>query len=146
MVCVGKTRFASPFGVGTIDQALLGVVAVKHFFVRQFALAGKVVVPGEVHSYDLYTGTLVCQLVQTLRELGATVVILSATLTARRKRELLRLPEEAPLGNAYPLLTILQTRPRPAAGTNLHYGFTGSPCPLRSTKRCRRCGRVPSPR
>ena len=103
-----KRALLAPFGVGTIDQALLGVVAVKHFFVRQFALAGKVVVVDEVHSYDLYTGTLVCQLVHTLREFGATVVILSATLTARRKRELLRLPEEASLGNAYPLLTILE--------------------------------------
>ena len=102
-----KRALLAPFGVGTIDQALLGVVAVKHFFVRQFALAGKVVVLDEVHSYDLYTGTLVCQLVRTLRELGATVIILSATLTAARKRELLGLPEDATLGNAYPLLTIL---------------------------------------
>lgn len=102
-----KRALLAPFGVGTIDQALLGVVAAKHFFVRQFALAGKVVVLDEVHSYDLYTGTLVAQLVRTLRELGATVVILSATLTAQRKRELLGLPANAPLKNAYPLLTIL---------------------------------------
>lgn len=102
-----KRALLAPFGVGTIDQALLGVVAAKHFFVRQFALAGKVVVLDEVHSYDLYTGTLVGQLVHTLRELGATVVILSATLTAQRKRELLDLPEAAPLAEAYPLLTVL---------------------------------------
>jgi CRISPR-associated endonuclease/helicase Cas3 len=102
-----KRALLAPFGVGTIDQALLGVVAAKHFFVRQFALAGKVVVLDEVHSYDLYTGTLVAQLVRTLRELGATVVILSATLTSQRKRELLGLPKDAPLADAYPLLTIL---------------------------------------
>jgi len=38
-----KRALLSPYGVGTIDQALLGIVAAKHFFVRQFGLAGKVV-------------------------------------------------------------------------------------------------------
>lgn len=79
----------APFAVGTVDQALLGVVAAKWFFVRQFALAGKVVVLDEVHSYDLYTGTLIGRLVRQLRELQATPVILSATLTARQKASLL---------------------------------------------------------
>ena len=108
----GRDWFASPrrallapFGVGTVDQALLGVVAVKHFFVRQFALAGKVIVLDEVHSYDLYTGTLVTLLVKRLRELGATVIILSATLTSARRRELLGLNEPVTLDTAYPLLS-----------------------------------------
>lgn len=113
-----KRGLLAPFGVGTIDQALLGVVAAKHFFVRQFALAGKVVVLDEVHSYDLYTGTLVARLVQTLRSLGATVIILSATLTEKRKRELLGdmserdeiqpLSDSIPLKRDYPLLTVLE--------------------------------------
>ncbi len=91
-----------------MDQALLGVIAVKHFFVRQFALAGKVVVLDEVHSYDMYTGTLIRLLVERLRELGTTVIILSATLTEERKRELLALDPETRLSGAYPLLTSLR--------------------------------------
>ena len=47
-----KRALIAPFGVGTVDQALLGIVAAKHFFVRHFALAGKVVIVDEVHSYD----------------------------------------------------------------------------------------------
>ncbi len=110
----GRDWFASsrrallaPFGVGTVDQALLGVVAAKHFFVRQFGLAGKVVILDEVHSYDLYTGTLLDQLVKQLRELGATVIILSATLIASRRRQLLGIPEDSHEGQdtAYPLLS-----------------------------------------
>lgn len=110
----GRDWFASPrrallapFGVGTVDQALLGVVAAKHFFVRQFGLAGKVVILDEIHSYDLYTGTLLDQLVTRLRELGATVIILSATLTAARRRELLGLKQDAEsdLDAAYPLIS-----------------------------------------
>ncbi len=102
-----KRALLAPFGVGTIDQALLGVVAARHFFVRQFALAGKVVVLDEVHSYDLYTGTLVDQLVRRLRGLGATVVVLSATLTAQRKRELLGLSKRVHLDDRYPLLSVV---------------------------------------
>lgn len=113
-VATGRSWFASskrallaPYGVGTIDQALLGVVAAKHFFVRQFGLAGKVVILDEVHSYDLYTGTLLQELVRRLRELGCTVIILSATLTASRRRQLLESVGFRPdrLSESYPLLT-----------------------------------------
>lgn len=103
----GKRALLAPYGVGTIDQALLGVVAARHFFVRQFALAGKVVVLDEVHSYDLYTGTLVDHLVRQLRAIGATVVVLSATLTAQRKRELLGLSKRTMLDDHYPLLSVV---------------------------------------
>lgn len=84
-----KQALLAPYGVGTVDQALQGVVAVKHFFVRRFALAGKVVVLDEVHSYDIYTGTLIAALIRELVNLGCTVIILSATLTADRRKELL---------------------------------------------------------
>ena len=84
-----KRALLAPYGVGTVDQALLGVIAVKHFFVRHFALAGKVVVLDEVHSYDVFTGTLLEALVSALVKLRCTVIILSATLTGARRRELL---------------------------------------------------------
>ena len=77
----GKRALLSPAGVGTVDQALMGILAVKHFFLRQYALANKVVILDEVHSYDTYTSGLIMELVRTLRELGSTVIILSATLT-----------------------------------------------------------------
>jgi CRISPR-associated endonuclease/helicase Cas3 len=111
-VRAGRSWFASakrallaPFGVGTIDQALLGIVAAKHFFVRQFGLAGKVVVLDEVHTYDLYTSTLIGALVKRLRELQCTVIILSATLTEKRRRELLGLADDQPVSVAYPLVS-----------------------------------------
>jgi CRISPR-associated endonuclease/helicase Cas3 len=79
-----KKALLEPFGVGTVDQALLGMINVKHFFVRQFALAGKVVVIDEVHSYDTFTGSLVHALIKRLLELRCTVILLSATLTRTR--------------------------------------------------------------
>lgn len=82
-----KRALLTPLGVGTVDQALMAVIAVKHFFVRQFALSGKVVILDEVHSYDLYTGTLIKTLCERLLPLGCTILVLSATLTKERKRQ-----------------------------------------------------------
>lgn len=104
-----RRALLAPFGVGTVDQALLGVLAVKHFFVRQFALAGKVVILDEVHSYDMYTGTLIDLLVRRLRELQATVIILSATLTKSRRIELTGQEasmDQASITDYYPLITV----------------------------------------
>jgi len=110
-----KRALLAPYGVGTIDQALLSVVAAKHFFVRQFGIAGKVVILDEVHTYDLYTGTLLDVLIRRLRELHCTVIILSATLTADRRRELIALSGSAlnALSDAYPLLTACPEKQTP---------------------------------
>ena len=112
----GRSWFASAkhallarYGVGTVDQALQGVVAVKHFFVRRFGLAGKIVVLDEVHSYDVYTGTLITHLIRELLALRCTVIVLSATLTKERRAELIAAAggdAEAVRSQAYPLLTV----------------------------------------
>jgi len=47
-----KRSLLAPFGVGTIDQALLAVLQTKHFFVRLFGLAHKTIIIDEVHAYD----------------------------------------------------------------------------------------------
>lgn len=102
-----KHALLAPYGVGTIDQALQGMVTVKHFFVRRFALAGKVVILDEVHSYDIYTGTLLGALVRELLNLGCSVIVLSATLTANRRQELITAAgcEENNAPDSYPLIT-----------------------------------------
>lgn len=97
-----KRALLAPFGVGTIDQALMSVLRVKHHFVRTFGLAGKVVILDEVHSYDAYTGTLLNELVKELLEIGCSVIILSATLTAQRRAEFLSNTETS---DAYPLIS-----------------------------------------
>lgn len=79
-----KRGLLAPFAVGTIDQALMAVLNVRHGFVRTFGLAGKTVVLDEVHTYDAYTGCILDELVQALYQLGCTVIILSATLTAKQ--------------------------------------------------------------
>ncbi|MBC7192928.1 CRISPR-associated helicase Cas3' [Marinobacter sp.] len=97
-----KRGLLAPFAVGTIDQALMAAMNVKHGFVRAFGLAGKVVILDEVHTYDAYTGSLMDALVQLLRQLNCTVIILSATLNQGRRQQLLDRPTRA---TAYPLIT-----------------------------------------
>ena len=100
-----KRLILAPFGVGTIDQALMSVIAVRHSAVRAFGLAGKVVILDEVHSYDSYTSNLIDRLVRELRDLGATVIILSATLRSSSRRSLLGLSDSHVLPGNYPSVT-----------------------------------------
>ena len=53
-----KRSLLVPFGVGTIDQALMAVLQTRHFFVRLFGLAHKTVIIDEVHAYDTYMSVL----------------------------------------------------------------------------------------
>ncbi|WP_218146871.1 CRISPR-associated helicase Cas3' [Nitrosospira sp. Nsp14] len=103
----GKRGILAPLAVGTVDQALMAVMNVKHGFVRSFGLAGKVVILDEVHSYDSFTGTILDALVKALRQLHCTVIILSATLTRERRDKLLGMAPQktaCPL-SPYPLIT-----------------------------------------
>ena len=97
-----KRGLLSPFAVGTIDQALMAAMNVKHGFVRAFGLAGKVVILDEIHTYDAYTSTLLTALVELLRELHCTVIILSATLSRERRQQLLGASASS---DAYPLIS-----------------------------------------
>jgi CRISPR-associated endonuclease/helicase Cas3 len=85
-----KHGLLAPYGVGTIDQALLAVLQTKHVFVRLFGLAGKCVILDEVHAYDAYMTTLMERLLRWLAALGCPVVLLSATLPRDKRVRLLR--------------------------------------------------------
>lgn len=79
----------SHHGIGTIDQALFAALNVKHHFVRLWGLGNRVVVIDEVHAYDTYTSSLIEVLLEWLRALGCSVVVMSATLPAARRQALL---------------------------------------------------------
>ncbi|MCX6340680.1 MAG: CRISPR-associated helicase Cas3' [Candidatus Aureabacteria bacterium] len=103
-----KRALLSEYGVGTIDQALLTILPVRHYFVRLWGLANRIVIFDEIHAYDAYTGTLLFHLIRWLRALGSSVVLLSATLPPEFRRRLAaalgaKLPEQEA---AYPRLTI----------------------------------------
>lgn len=83
-----KRSLLSEYGVGTVDQALLTILPVRHQFVRLWGLANRVVVFDEIHAYDAYTGTLLIHLLRWLVAMGSSVVLLSATLPPAFRRSL----------------------------------------------------------
>ena len=102
-----KQTLLAPFGVGTIDQSLLGALQTSHWFVRLFGLAGKVVIFDEVHAYDTYMSALLERLLQWLRVLDCSVILLSATLPKSKRHALIEAwgAEPPSIEKPYPRLT-----------------------------------------
>lgn len=85
-----KRALLSEYGVGTVDQALLSVLNVRHYFVRLWGLGNRTVVLDEVHAYDAYTSHLIFILVEWLRAMGSSVIIMSATLPPQTRHALIK--------------------------------------------------------
>ena len=107
-----KKALLAPIGVGTIDQAELSALNVRHNALRMIGLAGKTIILDEVHAYDTYMTTIIKRMLTWLSALGSSVILLSATLPQARRQELAQafagIDEAVGLElNAYPsLLTI----------------------------------------
>ncbi|WP_321505627.1 CRISPR-associated helicase Cas3' [Breoghania sp.] len=114
-----KKAFLADVGAATIDQAFLAVLPKKHLTLRQFALAGRILVIDEAHSYDAYMEEELRALLSLQAMSGGSAIILSATLSGAQKGALvtafgeglgLRDPEdlaEEIRSDAYPLATSL---------------------------------------
>lgn len=103
-----KRSLLAPFGVGTVDQALISVLSTRHFFVRLFGLSHKTVIFDEVHAYDTYMAELFQRLLTWLQAAGASVVLLSATLPAQTRREMIQAyggKDVTLLESSYPSIT-----------------------------------------
>ncbi len=132
-----KKSLLATIGVGTVDQALKAVLRSGHGFVRLTALTNKVLVVDEVDAYATYMSTLLDRLLNWLGRLGVSVVLLTATLPAARRQDLVAawqsgllgcLPREVPRLEAsadYPRVTVAGTgRPavEPAGLSDLNSG------------------------
>ncbi|WP_436536022.1 CRISPR-associated helicase Cas3' [Actinoplanes sp. HUAS TT8] len=98
-----KRSLLSSFVVGTIDQLLFAALRSKHLVLRHLGLAGKVVVIDEAHAYDVYMGRFLDRALEWLAAYGVPVVVLSATLPAHRRAELLAAYDNGRLGPPPPL-------------------------------------------
>lgn len=110
-----KKAFLSHVGIGTIDQALLSVLPVRHQSLRLFALANRVLIVDEVHAYDAYMMRLLCKLLAHHRRVGGSAIILSATLPKSARRQLIAawgLEDSEPSAD-YPLLTLVAEKVYP---------------------------------
>jgi len=107
-----KKALLAQVGVGTIDQALLAVLQSRHQSLRLLGLVGKVLIVDEVHASDEYMHTLLCQLLCLHARSGGSAILLSATLPASMRSDLIQafggtdLPSSTPPEHLdYPLLT-----------------------------------------
>lgn len=79
----GPKRFlAAQIAVGTIDQALLAALQVRHAHLRLFALSRQLLVVDEVHASDPYMTKLLSALLDVHRTAGGQALLMSATLGA----------------------------------------------------------------
>jgi CRISPR-associated endonuclease/helicase Cas3 len=77
-----KRFLAATIAVGTIDQALLGALQVRHAHLRHALLSRSLLVVDEVHASDAYMTVLLEQLLQAHLKAGGHALLLSATLGA----------------------------------------------------------------
>lgn len=94
-------------GVGTVDQAMAGVLFSRFSVLRLLGLANKVLVIDELHAYDAYMSEIIQSLLQWCKALKIPVVLLSATLQDSQRRKYLSCftDGEVCLSEAYPLIT-----------------------------------------
>ena len=109
-----KRYLAAQIAVGTVDQAMLSVLKVKHSHMRAACLARNLLVVDEVHASDIYMGVILRALLDAHLRSGGHALLMSATLgsVARRRwlasggnREVEDLPLQEAIGCPYPAVS-----------------------------------------
>lgn len=114
-VWIGADRrrgFLADCGVGTIDQALHGVLPTRHAPLRLFGLSQRVLIIDEAHAYDAYMQQELFRLVEFQARQGGSTIILSATLAHKDRQNLVNVFNKArgqgealSSNNDYPMVT-----------------------------------------
>jgi len=84
-----KRYFASTISVGSIDQALLGAIRVKHVHMRAAMLMRHLLVVDEVHASDTFMRRILMNLLRDHFAAGGYALLLSATLGAEGRAALI---------------------------------------------------------
>ncbi len=122
-----RRALLATIGVGTIDQALLGIVKAKHAALRLFGLSSKILIVDEVHEVgDPYMGELLATLLEVHAAVGGSAILLSATIPLKLRADLIAAFERGAgrpcepavsSGSSYPAFTVsgAAVMPVPAA-------------------------------
>lgn len=117
-----RRALLATIGVGTIDQALLSGLPVRHAMLRHYALSQKILIVDEVHEMgDPYMVEELCQLLALHRRMGGSAILMTATMPVALRARLCRaFGAMPPEGLAYPALSIAghaQIRDLPSVNT-----------------------------
>ena len=86
----GAKRFlAAQIAVGTVDQAMMGALKVRHAHMRAACLARNLLVVDEVHASDTYMRVIIENLLEAHLGAGGYALLMSATLGSHARRSLL---------------------------------------------------------
>ncbi len=128
-----KRFLAAPVAVGTIDQALLGALQVRHAHLRYATLARSLLVADEIHASDAYMTVLLERLLKTHLNCGGQALLLSATLgSSARSRYLALAPEGQSKPQQKMLFDVACAVPYPAISDS--HGIRATPGSGRSKK------------
>jgi CRISPR-associated endonuclease/helicase Cas3 len=130
-----KRYAAASFAVGTIDQALLGALAVSHAHLRAACLVRHLLVVDEVHSSDVYMTALTERLLALFRAAGGHVLLMSATVGAGTRERLVAQGRRPPpfadaVTVAYPRITSSHAAAVDIAPEGLTKSVRIEPCEL----------------
>ena len=84
-----KKYLAAQIAVGTIDQAMMGALKVRHSHMRAACLARNLLVVDEVHASDAYMRRILEALLDAHTSAGGYALLMSATLGSDARRRLL---------------------------------------------------------
>jgi CRISPR-associated endonuclease/helicase Cas3 len=107
-----KKALLAHVGVGTIDQALMGALRIRHQSMRLLGLSRKIMVIDEVHACEPYVLELLSQLLTYHSAQGGSAILLSATIPTEIRRKLVNAYAKGLGGNvetlntgSFPLIT-----------------------------------------
>jgi CRISPR-associated endonuclease/helicase Cas3 len=107
-----KRFLAAAVVAGTIDQALLSGLAVRHAHLRGAALLRSLLVVDEVHASDTYMSTLLTGILRRHVQAGGHALLLSATLGGLTRERLVRPADQSRF--SAPAVATLRSAPYPA--------------------------------
>lgn len=111
-----KRFLAATIAVGTVDQALLGALRVRHAHLRQALLTRSLLVVDEVHASDAYMTVLLERLLRAHVACGGQALLLSATLGSAARTRYLNVGQASRPLPVVPLQEAM-VQPYPALGT-----------------------------
>ena len=111
-----KRYLAAQIAAGTVDQAMLGALKVKHAHLRASCLARNLLVVDEVHASDTYMTEILQALLNAHTEAGGYALLMSATLGSDARQRWLtpgvregdreNLSLEAAIQTPYPAISV----------------------------------------
>lgn len=115
----GKRKsLLAQIGVGTIDQALLGILPTRFCALRLYALSQKILIIDEAHDYDPYMQRELEALLSFQAALGGSAILMTATLPSEKRRQFVNafqpdslMTDSCAANAAYPRLSIFGGSP-----------------------------------